>query len=1850
MLNWQESLAADLAYYIQKGVSIMQWFGSCFSRFTWTFGVFVVGTVSHTWGQTVSHQPVPPDGPKQMAVLYTHGFNDDGAGWGTAGGADMFIPLTQQRLAYQMPATNNFQLLTAQGITNYAVQWTVTSPDEYSDPYATADEGVAFLADETQMQDETDWIGNSLALHNRARPSFVNVLTASSMDVLIPQYAPLEPATIVALTPLAGSVAAARELGRRTFYLGLTANRNTYNDSGRVDDHSTDLLDLLREERAPEGRLTDYRQINLVTHSKGSLVTRVMLSKAETAGREDAEYVANVLYNAPPFAGSSLTELLKFMYDGPIFLRINLANPWLAQTISELTPSAAYPNPRLGDRFRALLTMLTSTFGVDFSVLENQNPILHNQIELLNVFTAEAFLLSELANQPLFTPAGQTGALIADLINIARPIVTAAIGIPSFPTAREDLPPETAVNLLQNFPTASNAVQFINSGSTSEILGVPTTHLLWPTGTTAQIAADPTLIFDIPSQAGQGGDTYVSLSSAEFLANTSAFGPQMNLAGRFPTDHGGTTESINLMHTNWFSILLAPPTTLHMNGEIEELSREDRTYSVSPTTTFSFISSNFTATVTGGMVDIQAVHHQYRFVPLYLDDPVPTPWEQLDLSTSRSFDDAVIAHNLQDTPFEIQWRAVNVRGAREMIRSANIIVDSTPPLVTDVLLNGNTAEIVKRERNRLRGGNAIRSSYFDKVTSRATDLMALKAAPEPDWQIRNPAAKFLVAIFDKSGSVDYTWNDPTLSSPTTLTDVNALFLVLDVLTNGLNTLTFQPFTEGGGSENRGPVQTIRVFVDNTPPEHSLTGLVPDPIGVRVGPCTPLQYRVQDLESGSGMGSISVVGFTNASFASAQIFQLRETDVIDQIKAFDPISVGGFITLAANATDLVQNVSSTNFIAYFDFTAPTLTNVTVIGGTPTATGAQVFTNTVQIAVDVRDPNSSVLVPPCAVFENIDTEQATCSAPFTFEQSVGVFARYTGTVYLAKGVSAMQIVCRDVFGNINAFPLTIEYLDPPISTNSNLNLLTPRIDNENSAFFDPNGGATNFNDGAILSVDSSYDGTRFVFSSTGNGFVYGDNNQVEDVFVTERGRISRVSVGPNGEQAFGGESDNPSISGNGRYVYFESSATNLVAGTSEVNLYVKDLETGEIAVISRHFDGSPINRLFGTFDSAPTWNGRYVFFSGRNANYVDGLTDNNTGLDIYLVDLDPDGNGNYFDDNYVTHPISTVNSTTTGNNASREPCVSDDGRYLLFETQATDIDTDLALNGTTADALVMTFSGNALDGTLNVSNRTTFVVNRDVLFAQPTSGTTASGIMKACIASDGDTILFSTRSNIATTGDTNNEANQEDVYTSIGESFGVSIPNRLSSWQSRGVGGAQSVIPTGQQVGRLTVASNLRPASFFNNKVAWVSAHSNLVAGDGNLVADLFVGIAGGTGVIPLDPPAPNWVSSNITSSATVNDGGLTPDGRHAWWVSTQTYLAPFTPDRSHIYLRRIDPVLTNELTIVTVGNGSVIPTPLDTNAVSNVYVYTDTSLNHDTVMLDAIPDPGSRLDTWQNTDSDDGTVAEVRLLSDRTVTALFVTASAPIVGSLSITTEEDTVSHPVMPSITDLDPKDEHTLSVQSPPTNGTISVTSEGFIYTPDQHAFGPDSFVFGVTDRYALTTTGTATIVVQPVNDPPVVGAEITLAGQAGEIGPILPAFTDPDIGDTHVFSILVQPTHGTASADAAGLYYTSDVGYAGLDSFVFQVTDAGAATDTGSIQVNVIVPPSITNTATALASTNLAVEISTLPAGLGYTVEFKEKMLDPVWLPVPPTNQWPSTSASFGDLLSTQRFYRLKFELLDL
>jgi Tol biopolymer transport system component len=197
--------------------------------------------------------------------------------------------------------------------------------------------------------------------------------------------------------------------------------------------------------------------------------------------------------------------------------------------------------------------------------------------------------------------------------------------------------------------------------------------------------------------------------------------------------------------------------------------------------------------------------------------------------------------------------------------------------------------------------------------------------------------------------------------------------------------------------------------------------------------------------------------------------------------------------------------------------------------------------------------------------------------------------------------------------------------------------------------------------------SADGRYVVFSSFATNLVINDTNNSEDVFVHDRqtGETERVSVDSNGNQA-GGGSLNASISADGRFVAFESTANDLVPGDTNLSpdIFVHDRQTGGTERVSVDSNG---NQAVGTFNGNPSisTDGRYVAFLSTATNLV--AADANNESDIFVHDRQTG----------ETTRVSIPNAADQGilgaeaNNGSQYPSISGNGRYVAFSSDASNL---------------------------------------------------------------------------------------------------------------------------------------------------------------------------------------------------------------------------------------------------------------------------------------------------------------------------------------------------------------------------------------------------------------------------------------------------------------------------------------------------------------------------------------------------------------------------------------------------
>jgi Tol biopolymer transport system component len=143
-------------------------------------------------------------------------------------------------------------------------------------------------------------------------------------------------------------------------------------------------------------------------------------------------------------------------------------------------------------------------------------------------------------------------------------------------------------------------------------------------------------------------------------------------------------------------------------------------------------------------------------------------------------------------------------------------------------------------------------------------------------------------------------------------------------------------------------------------------------------------------------------------------------------------------------------------------------------------------------------------------------------------------------------------------------------------------------------------------------------RFVaFFSASPNLVEGDHNGTDDIFVRDRklGETTRVSVSSTGEEGNGGSLFYPSISANGRYVAFTSYASNLVPGDENghhEDVFVRDRKKG---VTTRIRENNRSGFLYSGIPSISD-NGRFVAFESPASDLVQG--DRNDTVDVFLRD--------------------------------------------------------------------------------------------------------------------------------------------------------------------------------------------------------------------------------------------------------------------------------------------------------------------------------------------------------------------------------------------------------------------------------------------------------------------------------------------------------------------------------------------------------------------------------------------------------------------------------------------------------
>jgi Ca2+-binding RTX toxin-like protein len=375
-----------------------------------------------------------------------------------------------------------------------------------------------------------------------------------------------------------------------------------------------------------------------------------------------------------------------------------------------------------------------------------------------------------------------------------------------------------------------------------------------------------------------------------------------------------------------------------------------------------------------------------------------------------------------------------------------------------------------------------------------------------------------------------------------------------------------------------------------------------------------------------------------------------------------------------------------------------------------------------------------------------------------------------------------------------------------------------------------------DGTSSGASLSADGTLVAFTSLATNLVAGDTTGKMDIFVKTlaTGAIQRVSVAADGTQ---GDNDArlAHISADGKFVLFDSYASNMVAGDTNAScdVFLKNLATGAVTLVSS--DAAGVEGNSSSYGSSLSANGRYVVFESTATNLVAG--DTNSVFDVFVKDLTTG----------AIQRVSTSSAGAQGTAGSSGASISADGRYVAF--------------GSTSANLLASVDGTSSGASIYVKDLTTGTLQLVSADASGVSGHMNS--KNAVISADGHYVAFVSDSDNLVAGDTNGKS---DVF----------IKNLAT-------GAIQRVSTSAAGVEGDNYSGTDTPAFSADGKyLVFSSGASNLVAGDTNSGYDIFRvvnpfytasgGSTGGTGGTA--------VSSAVTSILAAGKLDLTLTGSKA----------------------------------------------------------------------------------------------------------------------------------------------------------------------------------------------------------------------------------------------------------------------------------------------------------------------------------------------------------------------------------
>ncbi|HTL59763.1 MAG TPA: hypothetical protein VL361_29095, partial [Candidatus Limnocylindrales bacterium] len=423
----------------------------------------------------------------------------------------------------------------------------------------------------------------------------------------------------------------------------------------------------------------------------------------------------------------------------------------------------------------------------------------------------------------------------------------------------------------------------------------------------------------------------------------------------------------------------------------------------------------------------------------------------------------------------------------------------------------------------------------------------------------------------------------------------------------------------------------------------------------------------------------------------------------------------------------------------------------------------------------------------------------------------------------------------------------------------------------------------------SLDMTPDGRFIAFIANTNG-----NNGTTTcicVWDAQSRSITLASADRNGQASANTVCDWPTITSDGRYVAFLSSASNLTANTifSGYHLYVRDLQAGTTSLIDADTNG--IGSIIGPA-TVPrlSADGRFAAFDSPDGNLVPN--DRNGNSDVFVRDLLAAST-----ELVSAHAPSLASGTPNGPSSLATAAINPDGRFVAFGSEAD----NLSLNDTNGcrDIFLSDFASTT-----------------PLLVSVNTNGFTGDGpSTDPALSADGRFVAFTSAADDLISGDANH---LQDVFIRDLQTGATTLVTVNSN--NAGPANKASYSPCLSSDGRYvlfrSLASNLAPGTFSGENLFLrdlVSSNTYPLTFTGVALATMnpdanLVGVIGafssgsGTNLYVWDTKAAGWSNTNLLTSLSsfrnlvaTRDGtrfafsatGAAGVGRHLYLANIQT---------------------------------------------------------------------------------------------------------------------------------------------------------------------------------------------------------------------------------------------------------------------------------------------------------------------------------------------------------------------------